>query len=94
MPARALTEDEKKAGLIRPLRRKYIHFHCGKVSTLQPPKPGMTLDTAETFAKDPAFFGSMLCQNCGMHFRCVESGERRFGWCDDFGQPDGSLVGE
>lgn len=45
---------------VRPVRRKYVHSLCGCVTTM-----GTAL--AETYARDPKFYGATYCVNCRMH---------------------------
>lgn len=52
---------------------------CGGVTTM-----GQSL--AETYARDPGFYGGTFCATCGDHFPVGEAGE--FVWV-----PDGSRVG-
>lgn len=69
-----LSEDERAKGFIRPVRRSYWHTTCGKVTTM-----GQAL--AETYARDPHFYGATYCTHCGQHRPVGEHGE--FHWCDD-----------
>lgn len=52
---------------------------CGQVTTM-----GQAI--AETYARDPKFYGSTYCVYCGKHLRVGQDGE--FVW-----EPDGSRVG-
>lgn len=45
---------------VRPVRRSYVHSHCGGVTTM-----GEKL--AETYARNPKFYGSTYCAICHMH---------------------------
>jgi hypothetical protein len=65
-----LSKEERAKGLIRPVRRDYTHSMCGN-------KTYMGLDLAETYARDPKFYGSTYCASCNMH-RPVEE----FKWLD------------
>jgi len=56
-----LSEEERKKGFVRPLRRSYVHLPCGIVTT-------MGLAIAETYARDPKFYGGTFCCGCGQHF--------------------------
>ena len=71
-----LSEDERSKGFIRPVRRSYIHKNCGTVTFM-----GQAL--AETYARNPKFYGATYCCRCGMHRRVSE-----FTW-----ESDGSVVG-
>jgi hypothetical protein len=66
-----LSESERAKGFVRPVRRAYLHETCGSVTTM-----GVAL--AETYARDPHFYGSTYCVHCGAHFRVGEHGE--FTW--------------
>ena len=46
---------------------------CGTKTTMSPP-------IAETYARDPSYYGSTFCVNCGQHFPVGEHGE--FVWLD------------
>lgn len=68
-----LSEEERSKGFVRPVRRKYIHLTCGGVTSM-----GQTI--AETYARDPKFYGSTYCVHCKMHRPVGEHGE--FVWDD------------
>lgn len=72
-----LSDEERAKGFVRPVRRSYIHQTCGSVTTM-----GQAL--AETYARDPKFYGSTYCVACQMHKPVSE-----FVWVDD-GTPVGS----
>lgn len=55
-----LSEEERRKGFIRPVRKAYIHTTCGAVTT-------MALALAETYARNPTFYGSTYCTHCQMH---------------------------
>ena len=63
-----LSEEERAKGFVRPLRYTYIHLTCGVVTT-------MGLAIAETYARDPHFYGGTYCTNCKAHFPVGENGE-------------------
>jgi hypothetical protein len=71
-----LSEEERAKGFVRPVRASYVHRACGTVTTM-----GAAL--AETYARDPKFYGATYCVHCGMH-RAVHE----FTW-----DADGSTVG-
>jgi hypothetical protein len=71
-----LSEAERAKGFVRPVRRSYMHVTCGAVTTM-----GQAI--AETYAREPGFYGSTYCTKCGQH-RPVGD----FRW-----DPDGSVVG-
>lgn len=55
-----LSEEERAKGFIRPVRRKYVHTVCGSVTT-------MSTALAETYARQPTFYGATYCVHCSMH---------------------------
>ena len=63
-----LSEEEREKGFVRPLRRSYKHLSCGAVTT-------MGTAIAETYARDPHFYGGTYCARCQAHFPVGESGE-------------------
>ena len=71
-----LCPNERAKGFVRPVRRSYRHTKCGTVTTM-----GQGL--AETYARDPKFYGGTFCCGCGTHYPVAE-----FTW-----EPDGSVVG-
>ena len=77
-----LSGDERAKGFVRPVRRSYRHLACGNVTTM-----GQAL--AETYARDPKFYGGTMCVTCKAHFRLTNpDGSAAFTW-----EPDGSPVG-
>jgi len=77
-----LSEEERTKGFVRPVRRRYKHVACGCVTTM-----GQAI--AETYARDPHFYGGTFCCNRARHFPLVDGdGNRAFVW-----EPDGSGVG-
>ena len=56
-----LSEKERAKGFVRPVRTAYLHGTCGAVTTM-----GMAL--AETYARDPSFYGGTFCAGCRAHF--------------------------
>lgn len=65
-----LSEEERAKGFVRPVRDTYRHKICGAVTTM-----GHAL--AETYARDPKFYGATYCVNCSMHKSVSE-----FEWMD------------
>lgn len=82
-----LSDAERAKGFVRPVRRSYVHrfMHdgsevpypltslegvggCGAVTTM-----GTAL--AETYARDPGFYGATYCVGCQMHRPVGEQGE-------------------
>lgn len=76
-----LSEKERASGYVRPVRQSYLHNACGSVTT-------MKLEIAQTYAKDPFFYGATYCCMCRGHFPVGEHGE--FIWTDGSGSKVGS----
>lgn len=68
-----LSEQERARGFIRPLRLSYIHEICGQATT-------MARAIAETYAANPAYYGSTYCATCRLHRPVGPDGE--FHWYD------------
>lgn len=77
-----LSDEERAKGFVRPVRRTYVHSEdlggCGGATTMGPA-------LAETYARDPKFYGATYCCGCSMHRPVGDDGE--FVW------EDGSKVG-
>jgi type II secretory pathway pseudopilin PulG len=78
-----LTPTERAKGFTRPYRDAYRHLKCGKITT-------MSRDIAETYARDPHFYGGTFCSTCRAHFPVGENGE--FTWYEMDGR-EGPKVG-
>lgn len=65
-----LSEEERTKGFIRPVRTSYVHNKCGTVTT-------MARSIAETYARDPKFYGATFCCHCRTHLPVSE-----FRWQD------------
>ena len=63
-----LSKEEREKGFIRPVRESYVHLKCG-TSTRMP------IACAETYARDPHFYGSTFCCHCGTYPPVGEDGE-------------------
>ena len=63
-----LSDEERAKGYVEPLRRSYLHLKCGGVTT-------MGVAIAETYARQPEFYGGTYCATCGDHFPVGENGE-------------------
>ena len=75
-----LSEEERRKGFVRPVRRSYVHV--GKppdgekfeypIRKAWPPgcakRTTMSIALAETYARDPGFYGGTFCCNCAAHF--------------------------
>lgn len=70
-----LSEEERAKGFKRPLRHSYKHLACGKITS-------MSQGIAETYARDPKFYGATYCTTCYKHLPVYE-----FTWLD------GTVVG-
>jgi hypothetical protein len=68
-----LSAEERARGFVRPVRLSYWHTVCGKVTT-------MSRAIAETYARNPAFYGGTYCAHCQVHRPVGEAGE--FHWVD------------
>jgi hypothetical protein len=55
-----LSEEERAKGFVRPVRCSYLHKSCGTITRM-----GRAL--AETYARDPKFYGATYCCRCQMH---------------------------
>lgn len=73
-----LSDAERAQGFVRPVRRTYTHLTCGSSTT-------MGAAIAETYARQPSFYGATYCVHCQMHLPVGEHGE--FVW------EDGTKVG-
>lgn len=63
-----LSDEERAKGFVRPVRNSYRHLKCGVVTR-------MSTALAETYARDPHFYGATYCVGCGMHLRVGPEGE-------------------
>lgn len=65
-----LSEEERAKGFVRPVRHAYVHKTCGGETR-------MSTALAETYARDPKFYGATYCVHCNMHRPVAE-----FVWSD------------
>ncbi len=63
-----LSDDERAKGFVRPVRRSYVHLTCGAVTR-------MGQEIAETYARDPRFYGGTYCATCHDHYPVGAAGE-------------------
>lgn len=58
-----LSAEERAKGFVRPVRRSYVHAKCGTKTT-------MGQELAETYARDPKFYGATFCcgSTCRTHY--------------------------
>ena len=68
-----MSPEERAKGFVRPVGFAYWHDRCGTVTS-------MTRDIAETFARDPKFYGTTFCVQCGGQFAIGRNGQ--FFWMD------------
>lgn len=73
-----LSAEERAKGYVRPVRDSYRHLTCNAWTT-------MGTAIAQTYARNPTFYGGTFCARCGDHFPVGAAGE--FVWAD------GSKVG-
>lgn len=60
-----LSKEELDKGFVRPVRDKYIHDVCGVLTR-------MNHTIAETYARDPFFYGATYCVKCRKHLPVSE----------------------
>lgn len=63
-----LSDEERAKGFVRPVRTSYIHLKCGVETT-------MSQAIAETYARQPSFYGGTYCAGCHNHFPVGAKGE-------------------
>jgi hypothetical protein len=66
-----LTPEERAKGFVRPVRFAYIHERCNTETRM-----GQAI--AETYARDPHFYGATYCCCCRGHYPVGAAGE--FTW--------------
>ena len=71
-----LSKEERAKGFVRPVRQSYVHEKCGHITT-------MAVSLAETYARDPKFYGATFCTPCGAHFPVGEHGEFKWAGTDE-----------
>lgn len=79
-----LSQEERAKGYVRPLRTRYCHDTCGGVTRMPVP-------IAETYARQPDYYGRTFCTTCGDYFPVGIHGE--FTWLDERGRDTGERVG-
>lgn len=60
-----LSDGEISRGYVQPYRESYVHRKCGAKTSMHPA-------IAATYARNPWFYGSTYCVQCGMHRPLVE----------------------
>lgn len=63
-----LSDEERARGFVRPVRSAYRHLTCNTITT-------MSRALAETYARDPKFYGGTFCVLCQDHYPVGENGE-------------------
>jgi|ERR1041384_1129430 hypothetical protein len=63
-----LSDEERAQGFVRPLRFGYLHLTCGTVTLM-----GQAI--AETYARNPGFYGATYCVHCQKHRPVGADGE-------------------
>lgn len=76
-----LSDEERAKGFVQPVRYTYLHLTCGAITSM-----GQAL--AETYARDPQFYGATFCVHCSMHRPVGVLGE--FEWADGSHQKVGT----
>ena len=76
-----LSDEERAKGFVRPVRARYTHVKCGGATV-------MAGAIAETYARDPKFYGGTYCASCRTHFPLRDGDQPAFLW------DDGTGVGE
>lgn len=60
-----LPEEDRRKGFVRAYRDTYTHDTCGRPTT-------MNRAIAETYARNPKYYGSTFCCHCRQHFPVEE----------------------
>jgi hypothetical protein len=76
-----LSDEERAKGFVRSVRTSYIHDTCGTVTTMSKP-------LAETYARQPSFYGATWCVKC-----CKHCAVKEFRWIDGDGIETEDRVG-
>lgn len=79
-----LSDEERAKGFVRPLRLTHLHTACGGRTTM-----GRAI--AETYARQPDFYGATYCVTCCMHRPVGPFGE--FVWVEHDGTVTDQKVG-
>lgn len=76
-----LSDRERAMKFQRPYRDRYLHLACGAITT-------MGREIAETYAREPGFYGATYCVRCEKHLKVGVDGD--FVWV----APDGTVLEE
>lgn len=83
-----LSDEELAEGFVRPVREGYVHATelggCGAITW-------MNRTIAETYARQPSFYGATYCCKCRKHLRVGAHGE--FFWVEPSGKATTLKVG-
>lgn len=60
-----LSAEEIAQGFVRPVRDSYVHTRCGSLTR-------MNRTIAETYARNPKFYGATYCVGCQKHLPVSE----------------------
>lgn len=60
-----LSAEERSRGFVRPFRDSYVHKTCGSLTKMAKP-------IAETYARNPKFYGGTFCVQCQKHLPVSE----------------------
>ena len=60
-----LSDEERAKGFVRPLRTSYVHDKCGVLTK-------MNQTIAETYTRNPKFYGATYCVGCQKHLSVDE----------------------
>lgn len=77
-----LSKEEREKGFIRPYRDSYYHTACGVVTK-------MSREIAETYARNPSFYGGTYCVGCRKHLPLAE-----FRWLNPEGIVTSEILGD
>lgn len=79
-----LSEADRAKGFVRRVRVSYVHTVCGTVTSMATP-------IAETYARDPHFYGATWCAGCKAHYPVGAKGN--FFWVNPRGVTTTEKVG-
>ena len=79
-----LCDEEIAKGFVRPVRFSYVHENCGGTTS-------MPQAIAETYARQPDYYGRTFCCKCQDYFPVGVNGE--FLWKDENGKDTNEKVG-
>lgn len=94
-----LSAEERAQGFVRPLRTAYLHLDCprypadrySEAFARSAAVTTMGRAIAETYAREPGFYGATYCIHCCRHRPVGADGE--FVWLDQHGNATSEKVG-